>query len=121
MFIYYPFLFYRKYSRVKLWSLNLSGSKDQIAVLRAVGSISRTRGGINVGGDGIVSDQFIEQIRRVRGPFSLALHLMSVWVLELASKCLSVLCLQEKTKIIYGLLMEVEQLQCYHSLNEILN
>jgi hypothetical protein len=69
MFIYFPFVFYRKYSRVKLWSLNLSGSKDQIAVLRAVGSISRTRGGINVGGDGIVSDQFIEQIRRVRGLF----------------------------------------------------
>ncbi|KAI5063344.1 hypothetical protein GOP47_0021891 [Adiantum capillus-veneris] len=56
----------KKYSRVKLWTLNLAGSKDQIAVLRAVGSISRTKGGINVGGEGIVSDQFIDQIRQVR-------------------------------------------------------
>lgn len=56
----------KKYSRVNPWTLNLSGGKDQIAILRAVGSISRAKGGINIGGDGIVSDQFIEQIRRVR-------------------------------------------------------
>lgn len=61
-----PFVENKKYSRVKPWTLNLSGSKDQIAILRAVGSISRARGGINIGGDGIVSDQFIEQVRRVR-------------------------------------------------------
>lgn len=61
-----PFVENKKYSRVKQWTLNLSGSKDQIAILRAVGSISRARGGINIGGDGIVSDQFIEQIRQVR-------------------------------------------------------
>lgn len=61
-----PYVNSRKYSRVRPWTLNLSGNKDQIAVLRAVGSISRTRGGINTSGDGIVSDQFIEQIRQVR-------------------------------------------------------
>ncbi|KAH7279210.1 hypothetical protein KP509_37G010400 [Ceratopteris richardii] len=60
------FVDYKKYSRVKLWTLNLAGGRDQIAVLRAAGSISRTKGGINIGGDGIASDQFIEQIRQVR-------------------------------------------------------
>eukprot|EP00250_Pteridium_aquilinum_P028242 c36833_g1_i1 orf=173-2296(-) len=61
-----PLVDNKKYSRVQPWTLNLSGSKNQIAILRAVGSISRAKGGINIGGDGIVSDQFIEQIRQVR-------------------------------------------------------
>lgn len=61
-----PYVENRKYSRVNPWTLNLAGNKEQIAVLRAVGSISRSRAGINAAGDGIVSDQFIEQIRRIR-------------------------------------------------------
>lgn len=63
----------RKYSKVKEWTLGLSGGRTKIAVIRAVGGISRARGGLGVSGDGIVSDTFIEKIRRVRG-FSLASH-----------------------------------------------
>eukprot|EP00249_Psilotum_nudum_P018445 c26807_g1_i2 orf=111-1544(+) len=57
----------KKYSRVKPWTLNLYQGKDQIAVLRAVGGISRARIGINIVGDGIVSDEFIQKIRQARG------------------------------------------------------
>ncbi|KAJ7559074.1 hypothetical protein O6H91_04G068800 [Diphasiastrum complanatum] len=57
---------YKRYSRVKEWTLSLSGGKDKIAIIRAVGSISRARGGLNASGDGIVSDVLIEKIREVR-------------------------------------------------------
>lgn len=58
----------RKYSKVNKWTLNLAGSGNRIAVIRASGSISRKEGGgLGGGGDGIASDTFIEKIRLVRG------------------------------------------------------
>ncbi|KAL3678445.1 hypothetical protein R1sor_021401 [Riccia sorocarpa] len=57
---------YRRYCRVKEWTLGLSGGGDRIAVIRAVGGISRTRGGVSLSSEGIVSDSFIEKIRQVR-------------------------------------------------------
>jgi hypothetical protein len=60
----------RRYSKVKEWTLGLSGGGSKIAVIRAVGGISRARGGgLSVGGEGIVSDTFVEKIRTVRGIF----------------------------------------------------
>ncbi|KAI3686589.1 hypothetical protein L1987_80269 [Smallanthus sonchifolius] len=38
-----PVVGYKKYSRVKKWTLGLSGGSDEIAVIRASGSISRVR------------------------------------------------------------------------------
>jgi hypothetical protein len=68
----------RKYSRVKLWTLALSGGGDCIAVIRAAGSISRQQGsGLAAAGEGIASDTFIEKIRLVRGWF-LSLVVLSV-------------------------------------------
>ncbi|KAM3751169.1 hypothetical protein ACB098_04G088500 [Castanea mollissima] len=61
-----PMIDYRKYSRVREWTLGLSGGKDQIAVIRASGSISRVRSPLSVSGSGIVGEQFIEKIRTVR-------------------------------------------------------
>ncbi|KAF5202547.1 Serine protease sppa protein [Thalictrum thalictroides] len=57
---------YRKYSRVRNWTLSLTGGKDQIAVIRASGSISRVRSSLSLSGSGIVGEQFIEKIRTVR-------------------------------------------------------
>ncbi|CAL5366705.1 unnamed protein product [Camellia sinensis] len=54
-----------KCSRVRKWTLGLSGGKDQIVIIRASGSISRVRGPFNVSGSGITSEQFIEKIRSV--------------------------------------------------------
>ncbi|KAI8026686.1 hypothetical protein LOK49_LG02G00873 [Camellia lanceoleosa] len=59
-----------KYSRVRKWTLGLSGGKDQIVIIRASGSISRVRGPFSVSGSGITSEQFIEKIRSVREPLS---------------------------------------------------
>ncbi|KAF5940700.1 hypothetical protein HYC85_021867 [Camellia sinensis] len=56
---------YRKYSMVRKWTVGLSGGKDLIAVIRASGRISHARG-LNVPRSGIVGEQFIEKIRRVR-------------------------------------------------------
>ncbi|GFZ12186.1 signal peptide peptidase [Actinidia rufa] len=61
-----PTVDYRKYSRVRKWTLGLSGGKDQIAVIRASGSISRVRGPFSVSSSGIIAEQFIEKIRSVR-------------------------------------------------------
>lgn len=64
------FVFYnchRRYSGVRKWTLGLSGGKDQVAVIRASGSISRVRGPLSVPDSGIVAEQFIEKIRSVRG------------------------------------------------------
>ncbi|CAM6084639.1 unnamed protein product [Calypogeia fissa] len=62
-----PSVDYKRYSKVKEWTLGLSGGRTKIAVLRAVGGISRARGGgLGISGEGIVSDTFIEKIRRVR-------------------------------------------------------
>eukprot|EP01018_Ginkgo_biloba_P039788 Gb_05224 [translate_table: standard] len=60
------FVDYRKYSRVRKWTLGLSGGRDQIAVIRASGSISRARGRFSSSRSGIVGEQFIEKIRQVR-------------------------------------------------------
>jgi ClpP class serine protease len=57
----------RKYSRVRKWTLGLSGGKDQIAVIRASGSISRVRSPLSGPGSAIIAEQFIEKIRSVRG------------------------------------------------------
>ncbi|CAN1296977.1 Serine protease SPPA, chloroplastic [Linum perenne] len=59
-----PTVDYRKYSQVSNWTLGLTGGKDEIAVIRASGSISRVRGSLS--SDGIYGEQFIEKIRKVR-------------------------------------------------------
>ncbi|XP_077221850.1 serine protease SPPA, chloroplastic-like [Tasmannia lanceolata] len=61
-----PEVDYRKYSRVRKWTLGLTGGKDQIAIIRASGSISRVRGPFSVSSSGIIGEQFIEKIRSVR-------------------------------------------------------
>ncbi|KAL8124024.1 hypothetical protein AgCh_011869 [Apium graveolens] len=61
-----PTVDYRKYSRVKRWTLGLSGGKDQIAIIRASGSISRVRGRFSSPGSSIIAEQFIEKIRSVK-------------------------------------------------------
>ncbi|XP_024976157.1 serine protease SPPA, chloroplastic-like [Cynara cardunculus var. scolymus] len=61
-----PSVAYKKYSKVKKWTLGLSGGKDKIAVIRASGSISRVGGSFFSPSSGIVAEQFIEKIRKVR-------------------------------------------------------
>ncbi|KAH7549229.1 hypothetical protein JRO89_XS13G0001800 [Xanthoceras sorbifolium] len=61
-----PIVDYRKYSRVKKWTLGLTGGKEQIAVIRASGSISRVRGPLSFPSSGIIGEQLIEKIRSVR-------------------------------------------------------
>ncbi|KAL5724896.1 hypothetical protein ACHQM5_008103 [Ranunculus cassubicifolius] len=60
------FLNSRKYSKVKYRTLGLTGGKDQIAIIRASGSISRARSPLSISSSGITSDKFIEKIRTVR-------------------------------------------------------
>lgn len=62
--------FNRKYSRVRKWTVGIEGGGEQIAVIRASGSISRTRGPLSSPGSGIIAEQLIEKIRSVRGKFS---------------------------------------------------
>ncbi|WCJ22059.1 signal peptide peptidase [Euphorbia peplus] len=61
-----PTVEYKKYSRVRNWTLGLTGGKDIIAVIRASGSISRVRGPLSSPSSSIVGEQFIEKIRQVR-------------------------------------------------------
>ncbi|TMW99818.1 hypothetical protein EJD97_001916 [Solanum chilense] len=61
-----PEVDYRKYSKVRRWTLGLTGYKDQIAVIRASGSISRTRGPFSSSSSGIIAEKLIEKIRSVR-------------------------------------------------------
>ncbi|KAK6128113.1 hypothetical protein DH2020_038144 [Rehmannia glutinosa] len=61
-----PTVDYRRYCRVKKWTLGLTGYRDQIAIIRASGSISRVRGPLSTSSSGIVAEQFIEKIRTVR-------------------------------------------------------
>ncbi|KAH7851963.1 hypothetical protein Vadar_018912 [Vaccinium darrowii] len=61
-----PAVDYWRYSRVREWTVGLSGGKDLIAVLRASGRISRARGPFNIPSTSIISEQFIEKIRRLR-------------------------------------------------------
>ncbi|RHN63763.1 putative peptidase S49, ClpP/crotonase-like domain-containing protein [Medicago truncatula] len=55
-----PFLKYRKYSGVRKETVGISSGKEQIAVIRASGTISR------VGGKGIIAEEFINNIHRVK-------------------------------------------------------
>ncbi|CAN6477476.1 unnamed protein product [Victoria cruziana] len=57
---------YKRYSKVRNWTLGLTGGKDQIAIVRASGSISRVRSTLNSSGSGIIADKFIEKIRSIR-------------------------------------------------------
>ncbi|EXB76391.1 Protease 4 [Morus notabilis] len=61
-----PMVDYRKYCNVRKWTVGLVRGKDQIAVIRASGSISRTRSPLSVSGSGIIGEQLIEKIRSVR-------------------------------------------------------
>ncbi|OMO63171.1 Peptidase S49, partial [Corchorus capsularis] len=57
---------YRKYSKVRKWTLGLAGGRDLIAVIRASGSISRVRSPLSSPSSGIIAEQIIEKIRSVR-------------------------------------------------------
>lgn len=59
--------YHRKYSRVRQWTVGLSGGRDQIAVIRAGGSITRVKSPLSAPSSGIIGEQFIEKIRSVRG------------------------------------------------------
>ncbi|XP_022933696.1 serine protease SPPA, chloroplastic [Cucurbita moschata] len=61
-----PMVDYRKYSKVRQSTVGLSGGGDQIAVIRAGGSISRVKSPLSVPSSGIIGEQFIEKIRSVR-------------------------------------------------------
>ncbi|CAM8912164.1 unnamed protein product [Rhodiola kirilowii] len=61
-----PMVDYRKYSKVRKWTVGLSGGKDLIAVIRASGSISRVRGPLSTPSSGIIGEQFIDKIRMIR-------------------------------------------------------
>ncbi|KAK9926196.1 hypothetical protein M0R45_023438 [Rubus argutus] len=61
-----PMVDYRKYSKVRKWTLGVSGGKDKIAIIRASGSISRVQGSFSLPGSSIVGEQFIEKIRSIR-------------------------------------------------------
>ncbi|KAJ1280842.1 hypothetical protein BS78_04G263100 [Paspalum vaginatum] len=57
---------YSKYSRVSKRTLGLQGGGEQIAIIRASGSITRTRSPLSAPSSGIVAEQLIEKIRTVR-------------------------------------------------------
>ncbi|XP_030941149.1 serine protease SPPA, chloroplastic-like [Quercus lobata] len=61
-----PMVDYSEYSRVRKWTLGLSGGEDQIAVIRASGSISRIQSPFSDSSSDIIEDEFIEKIRSVR-------------------------------------------------------
>lgn len=64
--------YYRRYSRVRKWTLGLSGGKDLIAVIRASGAISRVKSPTSLpSSSGVIAEQIIEKIRVVRGEISL--------------------------------------------------
>lgn len=72
----------RKYAGVRKWTLGLTGGGDQIAVIRASGSISRVRSPLSLSSSGIIGEQLIEKIRSVRGilGFVLSLPLIFLYV-----------------------------------------
>ncbi|GER32893.1 protease [Striga asiatica] len=61
-----PTVDYRRYCRVKKWTLGLTGNGGCIAIIRASGEISRVRSPLNISSSGIIAEQFIEKIRTVR-------------------------------------------------------
>lgn len=62
---------YRKYSRVRKWTVGISGGKKLIAIIRASGSISRVKGQLSLFSSGITAEEFIEKIHTVRGTFDI--------------------------------------------------
>ncbi|KAK7354355.1 hypothetical protein VNO80_19815 [Phaseolus coccineus] len=61
-----PMVDYRKYSRVRKWTVGISGGRELIAIIRASGSISRVESQLSVSSSGITAEKFIEKIRTVR-------------------------------------------------------
>ncbi|KAL0396158.1 UNVERIFIED_CONTAM: Serine protease SPPA, chloroplastic [Sesamum calycinum] len=61
--IIYAFLTHVGNTAVLRNGLGLTGFRDQIAIIRASGSISRVRGPLSASSSGIVAEQFIEKIR----------------------------------------------------------
>uniref|UniRef100_A0A0D6R6D8 Peptidase S49 domain-containing protein n=1 Tax=Araucaria cunninghamii TaxID=56994 RepID=A0A0D6R6D8_ARACU len=71
---------YGKYSRVRKWTLGLSGGRDKIAVIRASGSISRVRGRFSTSRSGIVdSKRYKAVILRIDSPGGDALASDLMW------------------------------------------
>lgn len=70
---------YRKYSRVRKWTVGIPGGKELIAIIRASGSISRVESQLSVSSSGIIAEKFIEKIRTVRGtqPYKLQVSLLN--------------------------------------------
>ncbi|MFS7900458.1 putative peptidase S49, ClpP/crotonase-like domain superfamily [Helianthus anomalus] len=75
-----PLIDYKKYSRIRKWSVGLSGGKDRIAVIRASGSISRVGGSLFSPSSGIIAEKFIKKISKVRGMYNIDLANGSGWV-----------------------------------------
>ncbi|KAE9602237.1 hypothetical protein Lal_00050028 [Lupinus albus] len=61
-----PMVDYRKYSRVRKWTLGISGGKELIAIIRASGIIRRVESPLSASSSGIIGEKFIEKIRRIR-------------------------------------------------------
>ncbi|XP_061361036.1 serine protease SPPA, chloroplastic-like isoform X2 [Gastrolobium bilobum] len=61
-----PMVDFRRYSRVRKWTIGISGGKQLIAIIRASGSIRRVESPLSVRGSGIIGEKFIEKIRSVR-------------------------------------------------------
>ena len=56
------FAMHRLYSGVRNWTFGLFGGKEQIAVIRASGSIKRFRGPLSAPTAGIIAEQLIQRI-----------------------------------------------------------
>ncbi|KAB5524766.1 hypothetical protein DKX38_022515 [Salix brachista] len=82
-----PMVDYRKYSRVRNWTLGLTGGRDLIAIIRASGSISRVRSPLSLSGSGIIGEKLIEKIRQARGD-----ELFYVYTLRRKISCLQLAC-----------------------------
>ncbi|KAG6736786.1 hypothetical protein POTOM_060319 [Populus tomentosa] len=86
-----PMVDYSKYSRVRNWTLGLTGGRDLIAIIRASGSISRVKSPLSLSGSGIIGEQLIEKIRRARGD-----ELFHVYTFRRKPSCLQLACLESK-------------------------
>ncbi|KAG6745825.1 hypothetical protein POTOM_050335 [Populus tomentosa] len=86
-----PMVDYSKYSRVRNWTLGLTGGRDLIAIIRASGSISRVKSPLSLSGSGIIGEQLIEKIRQARGD-----ELFYVYTFRRKPSCLQLACLESK-------------------------
>ncbi|KAH1254459.1 Serine protease SPPA, chloroplastic [Glycine max] len=59
---------FKKYSRVRKWTVGIPGGKELIAIIRASGSISRVESQFSVSSSGIIAEKFIEKIRTCSFP-----------------------------------------------------